>query len=124
MKFYKCQHCGQVVVKVVDSSVPMICCGEEMEELVANSTDAAGEKHVPVVRVEGNHVHVEVGSVAHPMLDVHWICWVALETNQGYSIVHLNPGDAPAADFVLREGEEVKQVYEYCNLHGLWKTQL
>ncbi len=73
MKFYVCEHCGNIIVKVKDSKVPVFCCGEKMKELVPGSTDAATEKHVPVVTVSGNKVNVVVGSVEHPMLDVQSI---------------------------------------------------
>ena len=75
-KFYKCAKCGNIISKYVDSGVPVVCCGEPMMELVANSTDAAGEKHVPVVEVNGNKVIVKVGEVAHPMTEAHLISWI------------------------------------------------
>ena len=122
MKFYVCEHCGNIIVKVKDSKVPVFCCGEKMKELVPGSTDAATEKHVPVVTVSGNKVNVVVGSVEHPMLDVHYIEWIILETTKGFHKYDLKPGEKPSAEFVLAEGEEVVCAYEYCNLHGLWKS--
>lgn len=124
MKFYICDHCKNVVIKVTDHKVPVFCCGEMMKELVANTTDAATEKHVPVVHMEGKLVEVEVGSVLHPMTPEHLIEWIVLETNKGYSIHHLTNHDDPKTTFVLGDGEEAIAVYEYCNLHGLWKTIL
>jgi len=97
-----------------------MCCGEEMELLEANTTDAAQEKHVPVVIREGNQLTVTVGSVEHPMSEEHYIQFIALETENGFRVQYLNPGDAPSAD--LLENEKVTAVYAYCNLHGLWKT--
>ena len=94
-----------------------------MVELKANSTDAAGEKHVPVITVDGNKVHVVVGSVLHPMTEEHSIQFIALETKQGVQRKALLPTDQPVADFVLAEGDEVVAAYEYCNLHGLWKAE-
>ena len=76
VKFYKCMHCGNIAVKVFDAGVPLVCCGEKMVELVADSQDAALEKHVPAVEVEGNKVIVNVGSVDHPMLEEHWIQFI------------------------------------------------
>ena len=76
VKFYKCMHCGNIAVKVFDAGVPLVCCGEKMVELVADSQDAALEKHVPAVEVEGNKVVVNVGSVDHPMLEEHWIQFI------------------------------------------------
>ena len=91
--FYKCNHCGNVAVKPFDKKVPLSCCGEKMTELVANSTDAAVEKHVPVVSISGNAVHVEVGSVVHPMTDEHLIAFVCLVTEKGYQIAPQRPTD-------------------------------
>ena len=121
-KFYKCNHCGNVIMKVVDKGVPVVCCGEKMEELVANTVDASAEKHVPVVtRLDENTIKVEVGSVAHPMLPEHHISFINVETKSGGIRVDLN--DKPEA--VINVGDEqVVAVYEYCNLHGLWKTEL
>ena len=93
-----------------------------MKELVPGEVDAAVEKHVPVVTVEGNVVKVEVGEVEHPMLEEHYIGFVAIETKNGaVQKKYLNPGEKPVAEFVLAEGDELVAAYEYCNLHGLWK---
>ena len=121
-KFYKCRHCGNVIVKLVNSGVPVVCCGEKMEELVAGVTDGAVEKHLPVVtRLEGNLLKVEVGSVAHPMSPEHHISFIYLETENGGQFVELK--DKPEA-VVNSSGDRPVAVYEYCNLHGLWKTVL
>ena len=121
-KFYKCRHCGNVIVKLVNSGVPVVCCGEKMEELVAGVTDGAVEKHLPVVtRLEGNLLKVEVGSVAHPMSPEHHISFIYLETENGGQFVELK--DKPEAVFNISEDRPVA-VYEYCNLHGIWKTVL
>jgi superoxide reductase len=122
MKFYICETCGNIITHVNASGVPVVCCGKPMKELVPGTTDAAVEKHVPVYAVEGNTVTVQVGSVEHPMLDVHFIQWVAVESKEGVQIKYLQPGQAPAATFALTEGDELVAVYEYCNLHGLWKA--
>ena len=122
MKFYICETCGNIVTHVNASGVPVFCCGKPMTELVPGTTDAAVEKHVPVYSVEGNTVTVQVGSVEHPMLDVHFIQWVAVESKEGVQIKYLQPGQAPKAVFALSEGDELVAVYEYCNLHGLWKA--
>ena len=122
VKFYRCNHCGNIIYKVFDSKVPVVCCGEKMTELVPGTSDGAVEKHVPAVTVEGKNVHVRIGSVDHPMVDVHYIQWVALETKKGVQIKYLNPEEAPAAEFVVAEDNEPVAVYEYCNLHGLWKA--
>ena len=121
MKFYRCDHCGNIVEFVESSGVPVVCCGEPMKELVPGTTDAAVEKHVPVVNVEGNVVKVEVGEVEHPMVEEHFIGWVAIETKKGVQRKYLKPGEKPAVEFVLAEDDELVATYEYCNLHGLWK---
>ncbi len=120
-KVYRCKHCGNIITFLTSSSVPVVCCGEKMEELVPNITDGAQEKHVPVVRQEGNKVVVEIGSVPHPMLNEHYIEWIVLLTNEKTLIRHLKPGMEPKAAFLLNEGEEVLAAYEYCNIHGFWK---
>ena len=120
MKFYRCKHCGQIAMKEVDKGVSLVCCGEAMEELIPNTNDGAGEKHVPVVKVEGNKVCVSVGEVEHPMLDVHYIMFIGIETNKGKQIKYLKPGEKPYAEFMLADGEELVKAYEYCNLHSLW----
>ena len=122
MQFFRCKHCGKIIAIVKGKPVPTICCGEAMEEIVANTEDAAHEKHIPVVKVEGNIVRVEVGSVLHPMLEAHYIEWIALETKNGNQRKVLKPGEAPVAEFAIIPGDEVVACYEYCNLHGLWKA--
>lgn len=122
VKFYKCRHCGNVIEKLVDSKVKVVCCGEEMEELVPNTVDASGEKHVPVVScLEECKMKVTVGSVLHPMEDAHHIVFIYVETENGGMRVNLK--DKPEALFCVKNGKPVA-VYEYCNLHGLWKTDV
>ena len=120
-KYLICSHCGNMVSVIKDSGVAMVCCGEEMAELVAGTTDASVEKHVPVIEVDGNTVTVTIGSVEHPMVPEHYIEWISLVTKQGYQRKSLNPGEKPVAVFALAEGDSVVAAYEYCNLHGLWK---
>ncbi len=122
VKFYICEHCGNIITKVVDSKVPVMCCGQKMTELVPGTVDAAVEKHVPVYSVDGNVVSVSVGSVEHPMIEQHYIQWIAVATKQGVQIKYLNPEEKPAATFAITDGDEVEAVYAYCNLHGLWKA--
>ena len=124
MKFYKCDVCGNIIAKVEDSGVNVVCCGKEMKEIKANTTDGAHEKHVPVVEINGNMVNVKVGSTEHPMSDEHYIQWIAVETSSGNQRKCLKPGDKPEACFALCDGDEVLAVYEYCNLHGLWKADI
>ncbi|MBQ1270332.1 MAG: desulfoferrodoxin [Clostridia bacterium] len=122
-KFYICAHCGNIIEMVNDAGVPPFCCGQKMNELVPNTVEASGEKHIPAVTVNENIVEVNVGSVDHPMIDVHWIEWVQLVTENGIQRKFLSPGEAPHVTFILN-GEKPVAVYAYCNLHGLWKTEL
>ena len=101
-----------------------MCCGETMKEIVPNTTDAAQEKHVPDVTVDGKTVTVKVGSVTHPMLEAHYIQFIILETSKGFHKIDLKPGEAPEAVFTLAEGETPIAAYENCNLHGLWKKEI
>ncbi|MCI6857831.1 MAG: desulfoferrodoxin [Eubacterium sp.] len=120
-KISKCEVCGKMIVTLKDSPVPTMCCGKPMTVLVPGTTDAAVEKHVPAVTVEGNKVTVKVGSVEHPMLPEHFIEWIAISTKEGGQIKKLNPGEKPEAVFYLAEGDEFVSALEYCNLHGLWE---
>lgn len=121
VKFYKCPKCGKIVTVVHDAPVPLMCCGVEMQEMHANTTDAAVEKHVPVIERVNGELFVVVGSTEHPMIPEHYIEFVALETDKGFRIAYLQPGDAPRV--AILNGENVKAIYAYCNLHGLWKTE-
>ena len=122
-KFYICPHCRNTVEMIYDTDIKLFCCGEEMQELVPNTVEASGEKHLPAVKVSDAKVEVNVGSVNHPMVEVHWIEWVQLVTDKGSYRKWLNPGEAPKVYFLLA-GEKPLAVYAYCNLHGLWKTDL
>ncbi len=122
MRFLKCNRCGNIVVFVESKGTQISCCGENMQELVANTTDAAQEKHVPIHSADGTTVTVSVGSVLHPMLEEHYIQWIALQTKNGHQLKYLTPGSDPTVSFSITEDDEVEAVYEYCNLHGLWKA--
>ena len=122
-KFYICPHCRNIAEMVYDTDIPLHCCGDQMEVLVPGSVDASVEKHVPDVKIGKGLVEVNVGSVNHPMEEVHWIEWVQLITDQGSYRKWLNPGEAPNVQFLL-DGEKPLVVYAYCNLHGLWKKEL
>ena len=121
-KFFLCKHCGNLVGLVDNAGVPMFCCGEAMTELVPNTVDASQEKHVPVVKVSGGVVEVEVGSVPHPMLPEHHIAWIYLQTEQGGHRKNLSVPGEPKARFAMTVEERPVAVFAYCNLHGLWKT--
>jgi superoxide reductase len=107
---------------IKESGAPMTCCGQKMKELVPGTSDGAAEKHVPVCKVEGNKVIVEVGSVEHPMAPEHYIEWIAIETAKGAQRKVLEPGQKPCAEFILTDDDSVVAAYAYCNLHGLWKS--
>jgi superoxide reductase len=121
-KFYRCAHCGNLITFLNNAGVPVVCCGEKMQQLIPNSTDAAQEKHVPVIEQNGAEVTVHIGSAAHPMTDAHYIQWIYLETKAGIQERMLAPGQEPKASFALTEGDQVVAAYAYCNLHGLWKA--
>ena len=122
-KFYICPHCKNLVEMVHDAGVKPFCCGQKMDELVPNTVDASGEKHIPAVTVSDGIVEVNVGSVDHPMVDVHWIEWVQLNTDKGRYRKVLKPGESPKVSFLLKD-EKPLAVYAFCNLHGLWLTEL
>ena len=122
MKFYRCPVCGQIVAIVKKTGAPLVCCGKPMEEIIPGTTDASQEKHVPVYEVKDGKVFVKIGSIPHPMEEAHYIEWIALKTKFGNQRKALKPGDAPEAVFCICEGDEVEAVYEYCNLHSLWKA--
>ncbi|WP_066714419.1 desulfoferrodoxin family protein [Clostridium sp. Marseille-P299] len=119
-KFFICKHCGNIVEVIHSSGAPLTCCGDNMTALVANTSDGATEKHVPVFEIDGNVVKVTVGSVEHPMLAEHHIAWIYLKTDKGTQRKKLTVGEKPYAEFALTDDETVLEVYEYCNLHGLW----
>ncbi len=121
-KFYRCALCGNVIVKAVDSGLSVSCCGEQMEELIPHRQEEYHEKHLPVVTWKDEHtIHVKVGSVEHPMLPEHHIAFIYLQTEHGGRIVWLK--DKPEADICVCNDKPIA-VYEYCNIHGLWKTDV
>mgnify|MGYP005613151885 CR=1 FL=1 len=123
-KFYICEHCGNIIEKIDDAGVPVMCCGQKMAELVPNTVEASGEKHIPVVTVKDGEIVVNVGSVNHPMAEEHFIEWVYVETEKGGQRKHLKPGEDPNVSFKIDEKDKAVAVYAYCNLHGLWMTEI
>ena len=121
-KFYICEHCGNIITKVKDSKVPVVCCGEKMKEIVAGTTDASLEKHVPIYKIDKNILIVNVGLVEHPMTEDHFIEFVYIQTNHGEQIKFLKPNQKPCVSFNLSENEIVENVFAFCNLHGMWKN--
>ena len=122
-KFYVCERCGNTVGMIHSSGVSMMCCGQKMTKLEAGVVEASREKHIPVAEVDGNVVKVTVGSVEHPMAEEHSILWVYLQTDKGGQRKNLAVGEAPSVEFALCNEKPVA-VYAYCNLHGLWKTEI
>lgn len=122
-KFYICPHCGNLIGMVKDKGVPVMCCGQKMQPLVPNTVEASGEKHIPVASIENGVLTVNVGSVDHPMAAEHFIEWVYVKTENGGIRRDLNPGEAPNVKIVLGD-EKAVAVYAYCNLHGLWMTEV
>ena len=120
-KFYKCTVCGNMLGLIYNGKGPLECCNKNMKELVANTEEASTEKHLPEVNVSGDRVVVQIGSVPHPMEESHHIEFIYLETKSGGQLKYLNINEEPTATFTLHDGELVA-CYEYCNLHGLWKT--
>jgi len=120
-RFLICEICGNIIGRIHDAGVEMVCCGVPMKELEPNVKDAAHEKHVPVISHENDKIKVKVGEVDHPMTAEHSITWIYLETAQGGQRKQLQPGAKPEACFALCN-DEAQAVYAYCNLHGLWKA--
>ena len=124
LKFLRCRTCGRLVMALPGGKDSADCCGEGTAELLtANTTDAAREKHVPVIEAQGSKVTVKIGSAPHPMVEAHYIQWIYLQTKNGGQFHFFAPGDAPEATFTLPEGDAPVAAYEYCNLHGLWKAE-
>lgn len=122
VRFFKCSVCGQIAALVEDTGVPLVCCGEEMEEMIPGSVDASREKHVPVIMAVEGRVFVSVGTEPHPMTEAHHISRILLQTANGIQCAELMPGTEPEVCFRVCEGDEVIAAYALCNLHGLWKT--
>lgn len=120
LSFYECKTCGNVIIKVVDSGVVPVCCGEEMSLLEENTVDGVFEKHVPDFLEKDGAIVIKIGEVLHPMTSEHHIMGIYLETDKNIYIRKLDPNKDPAVCFRLCEGEKVKNIYGYCNIHGLW----
>ena len=121
MNFYKCSECQSIALELVPGKDDH---KKNFQELTPNTTDASGEKHVPVVEKHGDAIVVKVGELEHPMLEEHYIMWIYLETEQGGILKKLSPGQKPEAKFLLSPGDRPVAAYEYCNLHGLWKAEI
>ena len=122
IRFFVCNHCGNMFAMIEDKGAPIKCCGESIKEITAGTSDGAKEKHVPVYRVDGETVTVSVGETEHPMTPDHYIDWVCVETEDGFQFKKLKPNTSPKISFSLSKGDKVKAVYAFCNLHSLWKA--
>ena len=121
MNFFKCSECCSIAMEIVSGQQEG---AKVFQELLANTTDASGEKHVPLVEKKGDTILVKVGELEHPMLEEHYIMWIYLETKHGGMLRKLTPGEKPEASFQLAPDAEPVAAYEYCNLHGLWKAEI
>lgn len=122
MKFYKCNICGNLVELVIEGGGELVCCGEAMEELIPKEVDEGNEKHVPVVREEASNYYVKIGAVEHPMTPEHYIQFITIFYNGKSQKIKLKPTDKPEVIFNVEESFDEMTVYEFCNIHGLWKT--
>jgi len=120
--FYRCDICGNTADMLVSSKAVPICCGQPMEKLVANTVDAAKEKHVPAFTLAEDKLSVQIGDTTHPMEEAHHIEWIMVVQGAKSQVVRLAPGEEPKAAFVIEPGKKF-EVYEHCNLHGLWKKE-
>lgn len=117
--FYRCGECGNIVALIKDGGGELVCCGKPMVKLIANTTDASKEKHVPDITKENGKIKATVGSAPHPMLAEHYIEWIALVADGKVQFRFLKPGMEPKAEF---EEAGPGTIYEHCNIHGLWKA--
>ena len=124
MNLFVCKLCGNTTELLNSSGVPMVCCGKEMTKIIPNTVEASTEKHLPEITVSGSNVSVQVGSVMHPMESGHFITFIYLETKTGSQNKRLKPGEEPKAVFTLNADDAPLAAYAYCNLHGLWKTEI
>lgn len=123
LDFYLCEVCGNLIIKLNDSGLTPQCCGRDMVKLTPNLDDTASiEKHVPDWIMDGCKLIVKVGSEEHPMTHDHYIQWIVVKTNLGIHAKSLKPEGVPSATFKLCKCEKIEAIYEYCNIHGLWKT--
>ena len=123
-KFYFCKHCGNIIGYIYSSGAAVVCCGDQMTELVPNTTEASTEKHIPVVKVDGSTVKIDIGSAPHPMTEEHHISWVYIQTEKGGQRKNLDVGSAPSVEFSLTDDDKLIAAFAYCNLHGLWKAEI
>ena len=119
VKYFKCPVCGNIIEMINGDIKKIKCCNKELELLVANTIDASLEKHVPSYEIDKDEIIVKIGEIIHPMEEKHYIMWISLVTDNKIIKVFLNPGDEPIVRLPYIKGSII---YEYCNLHGLWKN--
>ena len=124
VQMYKCDRCGNIFIVGYNAGPTPVCCGQPMRLITANTEEAAFEKHIPVVTVDGDSVEIMVGEVPHPMTEPHYIASIMLETDRSLLIKYNRPTDEPKTTFIVPPGEKPVAAYEYCNLHGLWKKDI
>lgn len=122
--FYRCDICHNIIFKICDSGITPQCCARSMTKLIPGDSDGDVEKHLPSWSVDGNKIHIEIGSKHHPMSEEHYIQWIFLKTDKGFHCKYLTPSDHPTACFTLTNGEIAQSIYSYCNIHGLWRTSI
>lgn len=122
VKFYICKHCGNIITKIEDSKVPVVCCGENMTEMIPNTVDASFEKHIPVIEQDNNTYQINIGSIDHPMTEEHHISWIVIVTETGFQTIYLKQNELP--HIKLLSNEKILEAYAYCNLHALWKKEV
>ena len=120
-KIYRCNVCGNIVELLHEGDGTLVCCGEDMELLSANTVDASAEKHVPVIEKTKNGIKVKIGGIPHPMEETHYIEWIAIVFGNYVDCKFLKPGDAPEVEFNVQDENII--ALEYCNLHGLWQNK-
>lgn len=122
MNFYICKQCSNIITSIGKSEISATCCGQSMELLKVGNIDAAKEKHIPVMEIKNDSIIVKVGEITHPMTEEHLIQWIALETESSFIIEYLKKNEDPT--IVFHTNQKIKNVYSYCNLHGLWVKEL
>lgn len=122
MKFYSCNHCKNSIIQLEKNNVSITCCGKEMEEMIPGSIEASKEKHIPKIIQKDDVTIVEVGDIKHPMTEEHYIKWIALETENGFLMQHLQNDSESKA--IFQTDQKIIRAYAYCNLHGLWKKEI
>lgn len=124
MKIFKCNVCGNIVELVHEGGGELVCCGKPMEEKLSKTTEEGNEKHLPVTEIYENEIKIKVGSIEHPMTEAHYIEWIMIKYNNRKEVIKLSPNEKPFVTFKMEEDFNILEIYEYCNVHGLWKSTL